>query len=688
MSKRGVELRVNVPGKGVETSPTSQLGTRVPAQDYEKLRRQCLAQNKLFVDPYFPANDSSLFYSTELPFKPEWKRPKDLVKEPQLFTGGASRFDVKQGMLGDCWLVAAIASLTQDQILLRSVIPHEQDFGKGYTGIFHFRFWHFGEWVDIVVDDLLPTYNGRLIFIHSADANEFWSALLEKAYAKLYGGYEALKGGKTSEAMEDFTGGVVESYELDKAGEDLYDRIERNARRSSLMSCSIKTEARDQVEAKLANGLVKGHAYSITGAVKVKVQGKEVKLLRIRNPWGEKEWNGDWGDNSSTWKNVPAARRKELLEGDDMGREDGEFYMSFPDFKKHFTDFEVCNVSIDQLYEDEKAKSWNAVIKSGSWTKESAGGCRNYPTFVNNPQYIIDLLEDDDGDGKCSCLIALMQKNRRKQKKMGVQELCIGFSVYKTPEDGSDKLTKQYVDYNYSTGTSGTFTNAREVQKRFDLDPGRYIIIPCSFKPGDDGDFLLRIFTEKSSEDRKTIPQGAEGGATPTENPRIAQLRAMFTRLAGSDGEIDSEELQDILTASFSKDMSTSVFSIDACRAMIAMLDVDKNGTLNFEEFQKLLETIGTWKRMFFKFDRDRSGTLERNEVSQAIRSLGYGLSPTAINILFNRFARRRKYMQLDDFCSCLSRVKIMDETFIRSSKGGSSVQLSKDEFFQITLDA
>ena len=48
-------------------------------------------------------------------------------------------------------------------------------------------------------------------------------------------------------------------------------------------------------------------------------------------------------------------------------------------------------------------------------------------------------------------------------------------------------------------------------------------------------------------------PQVAEGGATPTENPRIAQLRAMFSRLAGSDGEIDSEELQDVLTASFSK---------------------------------------------------------------------------------------------------------------------------------------
>ena len=71
---------------------------------------------------------------------------------------------------------------------------------------------------------------------------------------RLYGGYESLKGGKTSEAMEDFTGGVTETFDLTQDNEGLFNKIEKNAKRSTLMSCSIKATTREDMEAKLPSG--------------------------------------------------------------------------------------------------------------------------------------------------------------------------------------------------------------------------------------------------------------------------------------------------------------------------------------------------------------------------------------------------------------------------------------------------
>lgn len=86
----------------------------------------------------------------------------------------------------DSWFVPAFSAIADSTALLNHVIPPDQGFTKheNYCGIFHFRFW-FGRWIEIVIDDLLPTRKGCLIYMKSNSNVEYWPALLEKAYAKV-----------------------------------------------------------------------------------------------------------------------------------------------------------------------------------------------------------------------------------------------------------------------------------------------------------------------------------------------------------------------------------------------------------------------------------------------------------------------------------------------------------------------
>jgi hypothetical protein len=95
--------------------------------------------------------------------------------------GTFSRLDLDQGHVGNCWFIAACVSVLQSPKLFSKIVPEEQSFdSSAYAGIFHFRFWLYGQWVDVVVDDRLPYWpNGQLVFCsNKKQPNEYWAPLL------------------------------------------------------------------------------------------------------------------------------------------------------------------------------------------------------------------------------------------------------------------------------------------------------------------------------------------------------------------------------------------------------------------------------------------------------------------------------------------------------------------------------
>uniref|UniRef100_A0A673C728 Calpain catalytic domain-containing protein n=1 Tax=Sphaeramia orbicularis TaxID=375764 RepID=A0A673C728_9TELE len=488
------------------------------AQSFSALRAKCRQDGRLFEDPLFPASDQSLFYQSNRIGRVTWKRPKELCSDPRLFVDGISAHDLHQGQLGNCWFVAACSSLASREALWQKVIPDWKDqewdpaHSEAYAGIFHFCFWRFGEWVDVVIDDRLPTANGQLIYCHSNDPNEFWSALVEKAYAKMYGCYEALDGGNTADALVDFTGGVSEPMDLTedsfKEDEDkrnqLFDRVLKVHNRGGLISCSIRALSAADMEARLDCGLVKGHAYAVTDVRRVRLghgllaffRSDKLTMIRMRNPWGEREWNGPWSDSSEEWKKVSKSEREKI--GVTV-QDDGEFWMTFDDFVSNFTDLILCRL-INTSYLSFH-KTWEEAVMRGSWRRHDdplqnrAGGCSNNKhSFLQNPQYVFDVKKPED-----EVLICLQQKDRRASLRHGRGEnLAIGFDIHRV------ELNRTFRMHTPQQKVGGSiYINSRSVFLRVDLMEGRYVIIPTTFDPGLEGDFLLRVFTDVPSECRE-----------------------------------------------------------------------------------------------------------------------------------------------------------------------------------------
>lgn len=451
-------------------------------------------EGKLFEDPNFPAINCSLKYTAPPNRTIEWKRPNEITFTPEFISSSWPHYAIKTGECGDQWILSAISTLAMNPTLFANVIPEDQSFREMYAGIFHFRFWQNGKWVDVVIDDRLPTYNGHLLFIHTPQKQDFWAALFEKAYAKFYECYEALKGLTVCEALEDFTGGIFEIYTPNNrlTMTSLYENILLSLERSSPIVCCKDGSSL------LPSGIVSGHAYIVTGIKEINNISVDkpglIIMIRLRYPYGITDpYRGTFNQQSTAWYSLSYENR-EKLKIDDNSK---EFWMPLEDLFTNFDRLEICNLHPDSVLETDtnpNPKKFEVLSYENKWLgNESAGGCRNcFDKFYKNPQFIIQL----ESNAKLSSLIVgLTQKSRKGLN--GSRCHFIGYIVYKLDDHyGNHRISRDFLKINISFARSPAFINTKEITNRLILPPGKYVIVPSTYEPDLEGEFLLRLFSD------------------------------------------------------------------------------------------------------------------------------------------------------------------------------------------------
>ncbi|XP_030410145.1 calpain-13 [Gopherus evgoodei] len=660
-------------------------------QDFTHLRDYCLSRGLLFEDDTFPAHVSSIgpnLLSEDKLSRLQWKRPMMIERNPHLIVDGVSRFDIIQGEIGDCWVLAALGSLTLQRQFLENVLPKDQGFKENYAGIFHFRFWHFGDWVDVVIDDRLPFLNGRYLSVQPRSRNEFWPSLLEKAYAKLRGSYQNLHWGYISDALVDLTGGVQVQFLLQKPPSDLQEIIKAAAKSQCLMG-STTPGGQSIGKMELKNGLVKGHAYTVTGATEIPYKNGWEDIIRVWNPWGHGEWRGPWSDGSPQWDRVPAEYKKDLCEDKD----DGEFWMSGHAFAEQFFSLCICNNTPSFLdFGDQRGTRWSLAMYVNQWARGLTAGGSNYHNvgaFSRNPQYFVQVEEPDLKN--YNVVVSLIRKPVNNMPD--AQILFTGFLIFRVEPEFQglrDRLPVAFFSqYKYKVLKYGFNVSTRDVTNYFYLSPGTYVVVPTTSEEGQEAEFLLRIFLrcQDSNEDLKS----RLSPAMPKDIPRQSQDNSsenIFLRYATQGSDINASQLQRLLNEVFLKDRMASPggeFCFESCRGILALMDLKSNGRLSLQEFQHLWKLLAKYKDIFRRVEGTGSGFLDISDLKNAVQRAGLAVNGQLLHLTALRYSDSSMRICLPDFVCCMIRLETMASVFRNLSKDGK-VCFTATEWMTFTM--
>ena len=372
-----------------------------------------------------------------------WLRPEEIydTKNYEIFHEGVSVDDIIQGSLGDCYFLSVIGSLCNNIKLIEKLF---YSLIKSKNNQYGINFYINGKWKLILIDDYFPARNTsfkKFSFSYSSN-KEIWVPLLEKAWAKINGCYAKIGTGGLPNEVYDLCSEAYNEYILikNKNKEKLWQEIFEGEKKNYLMTAGTAKNTNNFKLEKI--GLTPGHAYTVLGILEI---NKE-KVIKLRNPWGNFEFSGDWSDYSSKWT-------EELkIKYEFNKKNDGTFYMSYNDFLKYFITIGFCKIHPDYINNNIKIKKEKnnkcqlIKIKIGKNINNKKSNSNLVHTFIQlyqkNPRII---LKDGTYQNTSLCYLILVDDEFNYIISTSSNKMHIGIEYNLNP----DKIYYIFSDLNY-----------------------------------------------------------------------------------------------------------------------------------------------------------------------------------------------------------------------------------------------
>lgn len=410
--------------------------------------------------------------------------------------------DIQQGKLGNCWFLSALSVIATREDLIDNIVVSRDIPDRGEIS---FRLFLDGDWRIVTVDNQLPCSSDSpqgLLFAKSY-SSQLWVPFLEKAYAKAHGGYAAISGGEISEAFLDLTGAPCETVDFNDevfSSELLWLRLKQWTAEGFPVGCAT---------AESGEGIVGMHAYSILevreldnarlghqramtdyihldadargGSSKWCFVGEDkdgsnwgcdgiVRLVKIRNPWGKREWQGAFAKGDSLWT------RKLKIELEQVDKDNGEFWMTFHDFLRRYVRVDVCKAA---------TKGWLGISRSST---------TNPMRLNTKEEFSMEVLEH------CRTFLWLIQKTKRRRDVSNAKSNWYSDLSLIVVDDAGEPISSRF-----SSGRRDT------TPLELHLNPGKYRLRVMHFDCRHPEPFILRVYVSSVAVVIDSLPSQDDG---------------------------------------------------------------------------------------------------------------------------------------------------------------------------------